>query len=163
MIYKYVAIGVLFSSVIYVGGQIKRAYEKKYRYLDRLNSFLIRLKNEIETNKTPIIKIVENEIKSGGVLENTLTNYQERITNKQEIENIAPSNIFLSKTEKAKIEDLFVNLGSFDHESELSFIKKKESEIDEMLKDAKQDKIKKGDLYFKLSVMLAFAITLLLL
>lgn len=163
MIYRYVAIGVLFSSIVYVGGQIKRTYEKKYKYVDRLNAFLVRLKSEIETSKTPIIKIVENEIKSGSVLERTLTKYKEMIVNKQEIENIAPTNIFLSKVEKAKIDDLFENLGSFDYESELSFIKKKESEMDDMLKEAKQDKIKKGDLYFKLSVMLAFAITLLLL
>ncbi len=162
MIYKYVAIGVLFASVCYVGGEIKRIYYKKYKYLDRLNAFLVRLSSEIETNKTPIIEILNSEIESGGAIVDTLNKYKDTITSRKESESVAPNNIFLTKIEKEKIEDFFRSLGSFDYDSELTFIRKTESEFGEMLKRAKEDKIKKGDLSFKLSVMLAFAVTLLL-
>ena len=161
---KYFLLLIIFVCIAYIGYSIKTIYKNKYNFFNSLLDFVIFLKNEIKNNKNSLLNIISNYQKSNSnILTSFLNKYIDVLNNKQyiNIKNIIPKSIFLSNEEIVFIENLFNNIGKYDYDTELEYLSKTISNIEKYKEKAKEDLIKKGDLYFKLSIMLAISIVLI--
>lgn len=163
--YKYLALAIVSFCISYIGYMIKKSYKNKNDFLNELDLFINYLIVEIKNNKDSLIIIINRFIKSNNIgLNKFLLDYINILNStfeEKEIYSIIPNNIFFTKNETEFVFELFNNLGKYDFENEIGNLNKQKNELQVYRDKAKDDLIKKGDLYFKLSLMLSLAIILI--
>lgn len=165
--YKYIAGGILFVCVCYVGYSLKTMYRKKYRFYVNFGNFNQLLLDEITNYKTPIVKVVENYVfNNQNAVAKVLQQYKQNLMNNiiyiENSKEILPKALFLTKDEAAFLINYLNNLGKTDYDTQINFLKKHNSEFEQRQRKSQDEINKKGDLYFKLSIMLGFSIILIL-
>ena len=159
--YKYIALLIIFFIVCYVGYLIKKTYKTKLDFLISYKKFLEYVLFEIKNSKTEFIKIVSNYIiNNKNIFSNILEKYNNDIYNNYDL--VLPKYLFLSNEETSFIKMFFKNIANYDYINTIKFIEKNIFEIDNFIEKAKNELTKKGDLYYKLSIMLAFFIVIIL-
>lgn len=164
---KYIAYFMVFVAICYIGFSLKQIYQKKYRFYKEFCEFNQMLLDEITNYKSQLIKVIDKYLSvNKNNLSKILTTYKENLQNNiivfENANDIIPKSLFLSKEERLEIVDFFNNLGKSSYENEVQFLKRNLDNMKIKTTKAKEDTTKKGDLYFKLSIMLGFAVILLL-
>ena len=165
--YKYIASGIIFLCICYVGYSLKSMYRKKYNFYCDFSLFNQKLLDEINNYKTPIVKVIEKYIAENQnyvakVLEAYKQNLQNNIIYVENSKEVIPKALFLAKDEVSFVINYLDNLGKTDFDTQVIFLKRHITEFEQKKNNSKVEMDKKGDLYFKLSIMLGFSIILIM-
>lgn len=157
---KIVLIISIFGIAIYIGAQTyKRFYRRENFYKDLL-SFCEVSFSEINFLQTKIIELIDKNMHLFKPdFKNFLEEYKSYLKTSLDKDkfksNVLEKISVLEEEEANQICNFFCSLGAKDVESELGNISNFKSHFKEKTEKTSQDKSKYGNLYFKLSVMIA--------
>lgn len=157
---KIVLIISIFGVAIFIGTQIYRKYYRRENFYKDLLSFCEISFSEINFLQTKIIELINKNIALFKPdFRNFLEEYKKYLQTNLDKEkfksNILEKIMVLEEDEVNLICNFFCVLGAKDVESELGNINNFKSHFKEKAEKSSQEKTKYGNLYFKLSVMIA--------
>lgn len=160
--YKYIALFLIFGAICYIGYLLKLSYKRKVDFFELYNNFLEYTLFEIKNNKSDFENIIDKYlINNKNLFSNILEKYKANLYNINNTKIIS-NGLFLTKFEAENIKLFFNKIATLDFDSAIIFINKNIIIVNGFIDSAKKDLQKKGELYFKLSIMLAFFITIIL-
>ena len=164
-ILRIVAGGLLALISSYIGLLVKRGYAEKVAFYKGMADFLSELKSDLSLMKTPITEFVDKytagrkgkavclvkeyatDLKTNGKFDRDLDKWD---------------CCHLNRVEKEEILGLFASLGKTDLKEQKLIIDKYEKAMKDRLNRAEDNLKKKGNMYFKLLVLLGIAIMVVL-
>lgn len=163
---KYILIIVIVLGVSYVGYGINKYYRKRKRYFDDLILLTERLSVDISFSKDSLITIFKNSLDSyGSESKNIITNYLEFLKDNQtELTSTLLFNksTLIKKDEQETIYLFFKSLGRLDASNQIAEITNFKTKFVGMKDDADKDNKKFGSLSFKLAILFALLVIILL-
>jgi stage III sporulation protein AB len=163
---KYLLIAIIVMGVSYIGYGISRYYRKRKRYFEDLILLSERLSVDISFSKDNLQTILKNSIDSyGNDLKSSIKGYMEFLkNNEKELSNnlIFKKSSLIKDEEKETVFLFFKSLGRLDASNQVSEINNFKIKFVSLRDDAENDNKKFGSLSFKLAILFALMIIILL-
>lgn len=158
---------LLMTACAYIGIGIKRIYKIRNETFSTFERLIIILKGEIKHHKTPHLEVVESFIyEKKGIAYDILKKYLMCL--KGGVKNIYDildntKTIFLSTEDNKTIANFLFSLGKNNIQSEIENLERYELCFKMLKESAEDDCVKKGNMYYKLSVLLGVALMIIVL
>ena len=154
---KILILGLIFGSISFLGFKIGNVFKEKEVFYYDFKNFLIYLKSEIGFFRRDIVEIIEAYQTKNKNITMLLGNFKQSLNG----ENFQKINI-LSDSENAKIEEFFKGVGVSDCDSQKEYIEKNIEIFSKSYEDAKQQNLKQGIMYKKLSILVGILVCIIL-
>ena len=146
---------ILFGLCSFVGIKIRQQFSKREKFYHDLSSFCLFLREQINFSKAPLPQIAEKfQLNCSKDFAQVLDGLKGGINGEY------PK--YLKEKGKVEIKSFFDRLGKSDLDSQLRLIDEHKRKIDFVYETAKNDKKKKGELGYKLSLMAGIALLIIL-
>lgn len=163
---KYILFAVIVLGISYIGYGISKYYRKRKRYFEDLILVAERLSVDISFSKDNLQTILTNSIDSyGNDLKNSIKGYIEYLKNNgKELSNnlIFKKSSLIKDEEKETVFLFFKSLGRLDASNQISEINNFKTKFVALRDSADIENKKFGSLSFKLAILFALLITILL-
>ena len=163
---RYILIAIIVFGVSYIGYGISRYYRKRKRYFEDLILISERLSVDISFSKDNLQTIILNSINSyGNDFKKSVNGYLEYLKdNKTEFTNelLFKKSSLIKEEEKETIFLFFKSLGRLDASNQVSEIGNFKTKFISLKDNAEIDNKKFGSLSFKLAIVVALLIIILL-
>jgi stage III sporulation protein AB len=163
---KFILMAVIVVGVSYVGYGISRYYRKRKRYFSDLILLSERLSVDISFTKDYLVSICSRSVVSfGSDLKNTVNSYIEFLKNNETeltSELIFKKSSLIKEEEKEVVFLFFKSLGRLDASNQISEIENFKNKFIAYKNEAEIEDKKFGSLSFKLALLLALLIVILL-
>ncbi len=160
-----IAGGILAVISSYVGLLVKRGYKDKVVFYKDMVSFTESFKRDMSFLKTPLLDFCSSYLKDKkSKVAELLGEYTTELRLKGKFERDSSKWDFahLSREEKEELILFFNTLGKTSYNEQQSFLDKSESIFLSRVKKCEDDYKKKGNMYFKLFVLLGIALMVIL-
>lgn len=163
---KYILIAIVVFGISYIGYGIDKYYRKRKRYFDDLILVSERLSVDIRFSKDTLTKILSNSIDSyGNDIKKSINGYLEFLKdNQKELNNdlLFKKSTLIKKDEQETIFLFFKSLGRLDASNQISEINNFKTKFIALRDEADNDNKKFGSLSFKLAILFALLVIILL-
>lgn len=163
---KYILIAVIVFGVSYIGYGINKYYRKRKRYFDDLILLTERLSVDISFSKDSLTTIFLNSLDSyGSDVKSIVNSYLEFLNdNQKELNNdlLFNKSTLIKKEEQETIYLFFKSLGRLDASNQIAEINNFKTKFATLKEDADRDNKKFGSLSFKLAILFALLVIILL-
>lgn len=153
------------TACAYMGIGIKRIYRTRYEVFAVFERLAIILKGEIKYHKTPLIEIINMFIyEKKGLAYDILQKYSVCLINGIKSVNELfehTKSIFLNTEDNKVIANFLFSLGKNDIVSEIENLERYELNFKILKQSSEVDCVKKGNMYYKLSVLLGVALMII--
>lgn len=155
---KLILIFIISGLICYIGFKIGGQYWQKQNFYENFCKFLIYLKAEIGFLKSDLIQILSNYSTNDYNLKKLLNNYIQFLQ-KNEYVDLQ----ILNDDENFELMEFIQNISKSDCYSIENIIEKYQAIFNKKLENSKQNYLKSGVLYKKLSILLAIFVCIVLL
>ncbi len=163
---KYLLVAIVVIGISYIGYGISKYYRKRKRFFEDLILLSERLSVDISFSKDNLRTIINNSMSSyGNDLKGILNIYTEYLKNNQaELTNqiVFKKTSLIKEDEKEIVFLFFQNLGRLDASNQISEINNFKTKFIALKDLAVEDNKKLGSLSFKLAILFALLIVILL-
>ena len=161
MVIKIVCLIVLFLLIIYVGYGILKYYRKRQQFYEDLIDFINCLNTEIAFLKTDLISLIGNNChKYHNDMNDLLIRYLDNLKNNDT--NFDAKMQVLSREENMEVNNFLNSLGKTNLEEQKTCIAHYKCRFSEKKQKSDQEKEKNGVTYFKLCIVVAIGVCIVL-
>ena len=163
---KFAISGVLCFVSAYLGIAGKNYYDKRCRYLKSFDDFLFSLRDGISYAREKLPQIGRKFLSGGkGAFYSDLSQFVDLAESgnptAEQVKKCFDSK-YLSKFDKALIQDFFSELGKFDYDTQMSRLDLTASQLKKTIEKAEKERRTTGNLLPKLGLVLGIAIMIIL-
>lgn len=163
---KYILIAVIVLGISYIGYGISKYYRKRKRYFEDLILVAERLSVDISFSKDNLKTILSNTIDSyGNDVKNSIKGYMEYLKNNEKdltTDLLFKKSSLIKDEEKETIFLFFKSLGRLDASNQVFEINNFKTKFVALRDVADNENKKFGSLSFKLAILFALLVTILL-